>query len=201
MTGAARPSVLVTGAEPCPACGLRVSFTKRSGERVLCPCGAVVTRAGWVQASALREIAEADELRPALAPLPAAVVARQAARLAVWRALADDGAPPPPPALVQLAELPEGARHLVVEAARRYAVHLAGAAYPWWSDYDRARVWASAGSLSAELAALRARRGLPAWCYQEQGCGHLLDAWSPSADPDDPGGCRTCGLLRGRARA
>lgn len=154
-----------------------------------------------IQVVALREIAEAEEVRPALAPLPAATVARQAARLAVWRALADDAAAPPPPALLQLAELPEGGRHLAAEHARRHAVHLAAAAYPWWSEYDRDRVWAAAGSLSAELAALRDRRGLPAWCYQEQRCGHLLDAWSPSADPDDPGGCRVCGLLRGRGRA
>jgi hypothetical protein len=146
----------------------------------------------------LRTIEEVDEVQPERAPSPAATVVRQAARLAVWRALADDAAAPPPSALVQLAELPESGRRLVHEHARRHAVHLAAAAYPWWSEYDRARVWAAAGPLSAELAALRARRGLPAWCYQEQACGHLLDAWSPSADPDDPGGCRVCGLLRGR---
>lgn len=197
MTAGARPSVPVRVSELCPSCGAVVRRSCMTGDRVVCACGAAVTVAGWVQAKALRMLATCEET-PEAAPLPAATVARQAARLAVWRALANDETPTPPPALVHLAELPEEGRRLVAEHARRHAVHLAAGAYPWWSEYDRTRVWAAAGPLSAELAALRDRRALPAWCYQEQACGHLLDAWSPSADPDDPGGCRVCGLLRGR---
>jgi hypothetical protein len=138
-------------------------------------------------------------LRPRRGPtVPPAVMLRQACRLAVWRSLADDGAAPPSAALVAGAELPPEGLSLVREHARRHAALMASTAYPYWTAEDRAAVVAAAGPMSAPMAALRSGPR-PAWCYQEAGCGHLLDAWSPSLT-EDPHGCRVCGVLAGGRR-
>lgn len=176
------------GRELCRSCGKIVGYRGLlDGSPVTCPgCGACVLIIGG--------------LRPRRGgpTVPLAVMRRQACRLAVWRALADDAAAPPPEALVRGAELPPDGYRLLEEHARRHAVVVAAAAYPYWSPEDRAAVIEAAGPMSAPMAALRSGPR-PAWCYQEAGCGHLLDAWSPSLS-EDPHGCRVCGVLAGGRR-
>ena len=183
--GAWHPSV---GRAMCASCGKIVSGRRRvEGASVTCPaCGACVALVGGPRP------------RRAAATVPPEVMLRQACRLAVWRALADDAAAPPSPALVTGAELPADALVLVREHARRHAAITASTAYPYWTSEDRAAVIAAAGPLSAPMAALRSGPR-PAWCYQEAGCGHLLDAWSPALT-EDPHGCRVCGVLAGGRR-
>lgn len=157
------------------------------GSPVTCrACGACVLIVGGLRA------------RRAAPTVPPEVMLRQAARLVVWRALADDTEPPPPPALVKRADLPIDALALLREHARRHAAVTASQAYPYWTAEDRAAVIAAAGPMSAAMVALR-EGPRPAWCYQEAGCGHLLDAWSPALS-EDPHGCRVCGVLAGGRR-
>lgn len=176
------------GRELCRSCGKIVGYRGLlDGSPVTCPgCGACVLIVGG--------------LRPRRGgpTVPPAVMVRQACRLAVWRSLADDAAAPPPPALVTGAELPPDGLALVREHARRHAAVTASTAYPYWTPEDRAAVVAAAGPMSAPMAALRSGPR-PAWCYQEAGCGHLLDAWSPALS-EDPHGCRVCGVLAGGRR-
>lgn len=187
----------------CRSCGSTVNYSGLlDGSPVMCrACGACVLLIDGSQSGpVVLEITSGRTRRRASAAetVPPEVMLRQAARLAVWRALVDDAAAPPPAALIAAAELPKDAVPLLREHARRHAAHLAAAAYPYWSSEDRAAVIAAAGPMSAPMAALRSGPR-PAWCYQEAGCGHLLDAWSPAL-AEDPHGCRICGVLAGGRR-